>query len=332
MRRPRRTIVAAVVIVAFIVASPRSAQSDAAPLTVVAKIPLPDGKGRIDHLAYDAGRRRLYVAELGNDSVGIVDVARQRFERRVPGFAEPQGIAYLATTDAVYVSTAGDGFLRAFHAADMSKMASAKLGEDADNVRVDATAARVYVGFGGGGIAILDPGTLERLGDIPLRGHPEGFQLSATDERIFVNVPDAREIAVIGRFGEKQLSSWPVTEMRGNFPMAIDEAGGQVISVFRSPAHIASFQASTGKIVRAVEACGDADDVFVDARRLRVYVVCGEGVVDVLNKTTLERIARIQTASGARTGLFSPDADLLFIAARATPDSGAAVWVLKPGD
>ena len=89
---------------------------------------------------------------------------------------------------------------------------------------------------------------------------------------------------------------------------------------------------SSGAVTRSASVCGDADDVFVDAKRGRIYVVCGEGFVDVLSSTTLERIEQIPTAEGARTGLFSAEADLLFVAARATSDGEAAVWVFQPND
>jgi len=301
-------------------------------LAVIAKIPLPDSKGRIDHLAFDPDRGRLFVAELGNNSVAIVDVARQRFERRLTGLAEPQGIAFVAETDAVYVATGGDGVLRAFQAADMSAIASVDVGDDADNIRVDAKSGRVYVGVGDGGLAALDPRTLARLGEIPLRGHPEGFQLSSRGAHIFVNVPDSREVAVVDRSTGKQVTSWSTGELRGNFPMAIDDASGEVVSVFRSPPKIVAYRATNGKVVHEAEICADADDVFVDMRRNRLYVICGAGVIDVLKGATLERIARISTVEGARTGLFAADDDLLFVAARAAADRDAAVWVLKPND
>ena len=301
-------------------------------MAVLAKIPLPDSKGRIDHLAFDPDRRRLFVAELGNNSVAIVDVARQRFERRLTGLAEPQGIAFVAETDTVYVATGGDGVLHAFHAADMSAIASVDVGDDADNIRVDSNAGRVYVGVGDGGLAALHPRTLARLREIPLKGHPESFQLSILGPLIFVNVPDAREIAVVDRSTGKQAASWSTGELRGNFPMAIDDASGEVVSVFRSPAKIVAYRATTGKVVHEAEICGDADDVFLDRKRSRIYVICGAGFIDVLTRTTFERIARIPTAEGARTGLFSADDDRLFVAARSTLNNGAAVWVLKPND
>jgi hypothetical protein len=44
------------------------------------------------------------------------------------------------------------------------------------------------------------------------------------------------------------------------------------------------------------------------------------------------RISHIATAAGARTSLFVPELDLLFIAARATSSEPAAIWVFRPKD
>ena len=64
------------------------------PLVLERKIPLGEVQGRIDHLAIDLARDRLFVAELGNDSLGVVDLAASKILRRIGGLSEPQGVAY----------------------------------------------------------------------------------------------------------------------------------------------------------------------------------------------------------------------------------------------
>jgi len=297
--------------------------------SVVAVIPLPDVKGRIDHLAYDPVDQTVFVAELGNGTVEAVDIAHRRIERRLSGFGEPQGLAYSEALGRLYVAS-GDGHVNSYHRADLTLDRSVDIGPDADNVRIDAPAKRLYVGHGDGAIAVLDAITLAPLASIALRGHPESFQLSTTDSRIFVNVPGADEVAILDRAQKKQIGSWPNGAMRANYPIAIDAANGRAITVFRQPARIVSRDPAHGSVAADEPTCADADDVFIDERRQRVYVVCGEGVVDVLSNPALHRIARLPTASGARTGLFRADADRLFVAARANGAAPAALWVLAP--
>src|SRR5258708_37815254 len=77
-------------------------------LTLESKIPLGDVVGRIDHLAVDLARRRLFVAELGDNSVGVVDLAGGKVLHRISGLKEPQGVGYVPTADTLYAANAGD--------------------------------------------------------------------------------------------------------------------------------------------------------------------------------------------------------------------------------
>ena len=309
------------------------AASEAAPLSVEAKISLGDVAGRMDHLAFDPTRRRLYVAELSNNTIGIVDLKAKRLLRTVAGFIEPQGIAYEPSTDSIYVANGGEGAVRVLRASDFTAVATIRVGADPDNVRVDATTKRVYVGYGSdaGALAIIDPARHEKIGDIPLKKHPESFQLERGD-RIFVNVPEANEIAVVSRASRSQVASWPTGNLHANFPLALDETTGRAIAIFRQPARVGVFDASSGQMVGKFDTCTDADDTFVDAKRNRLYVICGEGYVDVMEMARgdkYSRVGRLATSPGSRTGLLIADLDRLVVAIRASARSDAAVWLLQ---
>ncbi len=304
------------------------------PLVLETKIPLGDIKGRIDHLTIDVARRRLFVAELGNNTVGVVDIDGRKVIRRLEGFDEPQGVAYLSQTETLYVANGGDGVLLAFRGAQLEPVGKVALEDDADNIRIDRDQGRVYVGAGSGNLTIIDAAAFKKVGEVRLKGHPESFQLESEGSRIYVNVPDAREVAVLDRKTNKQIASWPTAGLRSNYPMALESSRKRVLVAFRQPATLVSFDAGSGAVQERVEICGDADDVFVDARRGYIYVACGQGVMDVLtsrgDRTT--RVARIETSPGARTAFFSPELDRLFVAARAAGGEGAAVWVFRPAD
>jgi hypothetical protein len=87
-----------------------------------------------------------------------------------------------------------------------------------------------------------------------------------------------------------------------------------------------------GRMNASADACGDIDDVFVDAKRQRIYASCGEGFVDVIDKagTPWRRLTRIRTVAGARTSLFVPELDRLFVAVRASSGEAPAIWVMRP--
>jgi YVTN family beta-propeller protein len=330
MSNPLRTIAAGFAGIAMLASTGASAQfEDKGSLQLEAKILLGDVRGRIDHMAVDLKRQRLFVAELGNDSVGVVDLASHSLIRTIPGLNEPQGVGYEPSTDTLFVANARDGSVRLLDGNEYKATGRIELGSDADNVRIDATAKHVVVGFGDGGLAILDPSTRSKVQNVALPAHPESFQI--VENRIFVNLPDARAIAIVDGASGKQLAIWPMPK-GGNFAMAVDRDRRQILVAFRSPPELAIFAMADGKTVASVQTCGDVDDLFVDGKRSRVYVSCGAGYVDEfdIDGATYRRTARIPTAAGARTALFVPELDRLLVAVRAGFAGPAAIWMFKP--
>ena len=333
MLHPQRTIVAVLTGIVLLVNTAASAQAaDASPLQLETKIMLGDVRGRIDHMAIDLKRQRLYVAELGNDSVGIVDLANRKLIHGIEGLKEPQGVGYEPSTDMLYVANAGDGSVRLFEGNDYKPAGHIELGSDADNIRIDPATNRVFIGYGSGALAIIDPATRTKIGEVPVKAHPEAFQIDPATSQIFVNVPDAHGIAVVDRASQSAVGNWRIPDRGANFPMALDQVRRRVLVIFRAPAELGVFSMTNGKLIATVETCGDADDVFVDPKRDRVYVSCGAGFLDVLEPkdATYRRITRVPTISGARTSLFVPELDRLLVAVRARAGAPAAVWVFRP--
>jgi DNA-binding beta-propeller fold protein YncE len=312
--------------------TPAVAAAASAALELESKIYLGEVHGRLDHLAIDLSRQRLFVAELGNDSVGVVELKRGTV-RTLGELNEPQGVGYVPSTDTLYVANARDGAVRLFQGAGLMPAGQIILGGDADNIRVDDAAHLIFVGYGNGALAVIDALSRRRIADIPLRAHPESFQLEPTGRRIFVNVPDASEIGVVDRVTGKPIATWRTDSLRANFPLALDEAHRAVLAIFRHPAKVGVFRAEDGHLVTTVSTCGDADDLFIDAKRNRIYVSCGEGYLAVLalQNGRYEELARIATAPGARTSLFVPEIDRLLLAVRAAGTTPASVWVFRPG-
>jgi DNA-binding beta-propeller fold protein YncE len=287
------------------------------PLALVRSIDLPGVEGRIDHLAFDAGSQRLYVAALGNDTVEVVDVSTGTHLKSLPGFREPQGIAVVPDAKIVAVANGqGDG-LQLINVADDRLGAMIRLGDDSDNLRYDATAMRLYVGFGSGALAAITPINARVVGEAKLAGHPESFQLERSGPRVFVNVPTADHIAVVDRGSMKVIATWPVTTAKSNFPMALDEGNHRLFIGCRRPAKVLVFDTASGKETSSFDIVGDTDDLFYDAPRKRLYVSGGEGFIDVIQDqggNRLSRIAHMATAAGARTALFVPDQNRLYLA------------------
>jgi DNA-binding beta-propeller fold protein YncE len=309
----------------------------AEPLVLQRAIALEGVSGRIDHMAIDLARKRLFVAELGNGTLDAIDLDAGQVIRRITGLKEPQGAGYAPGPDVLAIASAGDGSVRLFHGAELSPAGIIMLGDDADNVRFDSATGRFVVGYGGGALAVIDPVGGTVVSRIRMAAHPEGFQIDPDNHRAFVNVPDARQIAVIDTTSGHQSATWQMAGLTANFPLAFDRAAEAIAVVFRNPPRLVVLDARSGTTIANLASCGDADDVFFDGKRRRLYASCGDGRVDAWQQegTAYRRLGSVKTASGARTSLFVPELDRLFVAARAGyfgMGSGAAILELRPED
>jgi hypothetical protein len=325
-----RRCVVAIIVAVGLAGAPRAHAEP--PLALERTIPLHDVRGRIDHMAVDLGRKRLLVAELGNDTVDAIDLSAGTVAHRLTGLHEPQGVGYAEGADVILVANARDGSVRLFGAADFSPVGTVPLGDDADNVRIDPRNGLAVVGYGSGGLAVIDPRSRAKTADIKLPAHPESFQIDPATGRAYVNIPEARQIAVVDLDARRVVANWPMRDAGANFPMALDPKQSLLASVFRSPAALLLLDIGSGAVKQRLAACGDADDVFFDLPRSRIYISCGAGEVAVLHRdATWQALDPVRTASGARTSLFVPQLDRLYVAERAGMlGSDAAIRVYRP--
>ena len=317
-----RRAIAAMAVVLLVVASSALAQ----PLTLSHRVELPSVQGRIDHMDIDVDGNRLFVAALGAGSIEVVDLRAGKRIERITGLQEPQGVVYAAAAHRLFIASGASGDVRAFGDGKLPAVATAKGLDDADNLRFDVTTGRLYVGYGHA-LAILDTDLrlVERVG---LSGHPEAFEFERAGPHLYVNVPSAGHIAVVDRSTAKLIATWGLGGASRNFPMALDEPNHRLFVATRQPARLLVYDTTTGKRTTELPVCGDADDLFHDGQRRRLYLVCGEGVVDVIDQRDTDRYAvsqQVKTSIGARTGLFAPRLSTLFVAVPSHAESPAEI-------
>ena len=294
-----------------------AAANYAQPLKLKQTIALPGVEGRIDHFAFDVAGERLFLCALGNNSVEIVDLRKGERVHSITGLGSPQGVAFVPDLDRLFVANDNGGICRIYDAKSFQELSSLDLKDDADNVRYDAASKKIYVGFGSGGIAIVNAADAKQVGSIKLSAHPEAFELEKRGKRIFVNVPNSRQVTVADRDKNEVVATWKTDLAFGNFPMALDETNRRLFVGCRIPSRLVVLNTKSGELVAKIEISGDADEIFYDNKRHRIYAVCGGGKIDVIEQTDSNNYkvsAKIDTASGARTGLFVPERDTLFVA------------------
>jgi DNA-binding beta-propeller fold protein YncE len=235
----------------------------------------------------------------------------------ITGLGAPQGIAYIPELDRLFIANDKGGICKIYDAKSFQMVGELDLKDDADNVRYDQATKKIYVGFGSGGIAVVNAPDAKQISSIKLTAHPEAFELEKNGKRIFVNVPNSRHLAVIDRDKGQVINTWKTDLAFGNFPMALDEANHRLFVGCRLPSKLVVLNTDSGDIVAKANISGDPDDVFYDGKRRRIYAICGAGKIDVVEQTdanTYKASAKIDTANGARTGLFVPERDTLFVA------------------
>jgi DNA-binding beta-propeller fold protein YncE len=293
------------------------AESGDAGIQLKQTIPLPGVEGRIDHFAFDAAGARLFVCALGNNTVEVLDVRKGERIHSINGPGAPQGVAYIPESDRIFIANDEGGICRIYDGKSFAQIGELNFKDDADNVRYDDSSKRVYVGFGGGGIGIINAADGKQIGTIKLDAHPEAFELEKHGNRIFVNVPNSRHVAVIDRGQGRVVATWKMGLAFANFPMALDETNHRLFIGCRLPSKLVVLNTDSGNVVAKIDISGDTDEVFYDRKRHRIYTICGAGKIDIIDQAdanNYKTLTTIDTADSARTGLFVPERDTLFVA------------------
>ena len=301
-------------------------------LTPVAKIALPDVRGRMDQLAADVANGRLLVASSGNDSVEIADVITNRRVSSIVVLGGPRGVGYLTSIDRVFVANGGTGTVTAYEGTTGKLAASNTLGAEAGNVRVAAPENAIWVGYGQGALALLD-GNLKKLGEVAVGGHPAAFELESAGTRIFVNVPQRHYVAVIDRRKMTVTAILPITEGDGNFAMSLDETHKRLFVVCQRPSRMLVLDTDSGATLASMQTVGDAGDVSYDPIHARVYVSGGEGSIAIYEQQSADvyrSLGTVPTVAGARTSLFVAEWNLFFVAVRERGSEAAEIRVYRP--
>ena len=259
----------------------------------------------------------MFVCAIGNNTGEVLDLRKGERVHSIRDLGSPQGLVYVPELNRLLIANDKGGLCQIYDAKSWRLIGTVDLRDDADNVRYDSVTKQIYVGFGDGGIGVINATDGRRVGSIKLAGHPEAFELEKHGRRIFVNVPNAGHVAVIDRDKGEVTATWKTDGAAANFPMALDEAGHRLFIACRNPAKLVGLNTDSGETVMMLDISGDADEVFYDAKRRRLYAICGAGFIDIIQQADSDhynRIERVPTASGARTGFFVAERDDLFIA------------------
>jgi hypothetical protein len=175
----------------------------------------------------------------------------------------------------------------------------------------------VYVACKDGALGVIDASANVQLGEVKLPAHPEAFCLEPRSERIFVNVPKVSTVFVLDRRKSEVIATWPLKAAKTNYTMALDDKSGRLFVGCREPASMVVLDTATGQAVTTLPIGGDTDCIFYDEAHRRIYVTGAKGTLDVIEQVDANHyrsLDRLKTAPLARTCLYVPESDRLFVA------------------
>jgi DNA-binding beta-propeller fold protein YncE len=303
----------AAALTALVLAGP----APAAELELVQTIVLKGKPGGLDHLALDAKRGRLFVANKVNNTLDVVDLKAGKLLEQKTNQTAIQGIAYAPDLDRVYVGLGTGGLCNIFDGESYKTLDTVKFKDDADNVRYNPATKLVYVAHAEKMLGVIDAKTFELKADIKLPDTAEGFQMETKRPRIYVNAPGAGVVAVIDSDKNEVVTTYPVKKAGGAHPLALDEANHRIYIGCRKEPMIVVLDTEKGTEITGVPIPGDVDDLWLDAKRKRLYASCGEGFLVVLKQVDADHqevLEKIPTVKGAKTCLYAPETGRLYLA------------------
>jgi len=259
----------------------------------------------------------MFVCALGNNRVEVLDLRKGERIHSITGLGAPQGVAYIPELDRLFVANDNGGICKIYDAKSFQTVGELNFKDDADNLRYDRATKKIYVGFGAGGIGVVNALDGKQIGSIKLSAYPEAFELEKSGRRIFVNIPNSRHVAVTDRDKGEVIATWKTDLAFGNFALALDEANHRLFIGCRIPSKLVVLNTDSGNVVAKIDISGDPDDVFYESKRHRIYAICGAGKIDIIEQTdanTYKAFAKVDTADGACTGIFMHERDTLFVA------------------
>ena len=308
---------------------------EANPLVLTRTIALPDVQGGFNHMSVDAEHQRLFAPAPANHTLEIIDLSSGHAWRSLAG-ERPTAARYAPEFNQLYVPRGQS--VHIYDGRTFELISRVDLQSVLDELQYDASARQLYVGCmtpGKTGIAVIAIPEGKLLGKIPLPAKPQGIAVEQGGKRIFANVPSLKQVAVVDRDKRALLHPWRLQDVKGNTPMALDEAHHRLFVGARRPPRLVVLDTLTGKPVAEVAIDGFADDLFYDPTCQRIYISCGEGFIDVIEQHDAGHyrlLARLPTAEDAATSTFSAQLKSFYLGVPRSGDQPAEIRVFKVGN
>ena len=261
------------------------------------------GDGGWDYVTLDSAGRNLYVTRTTHTMV--IDTARGQVVEDIPGTARAHGVALVPEVGRGFISDGKGASVLVFDMKSGATLGKVPAAEDADGIIYDPASKKVLVMCGDAHqmIAIapdVDPKSGAASATVDLGGSPE-FAVADGKGRVFVNIEDKDEVAVVDTNAMKVIARWPLGPGKHPTGMSMDPASRRLFIGCRN-GHLIIMNADDGKIV-ADFPIGQYVDATAFDHGL-VLASCGDGTLTVVREVSPDKFELAQTVKtqiGART-------------------------------
>jgi DNA-binding beta-propeller fold protein YncE len=314
---------------------PLAAKPVHGPLTLLSTTPLPQVTGGdFDHFAVDLQHSRLYVSA---EKYGSIEVFRlpdgQHLASEKTVAKSPHKILLANDEEELFIADAGDANVKIVDTRIFKVKKVIPLAPQPDSGVADRKKGIFYVGNGGAKshknsgyvslISIADGSVLGRI-EVP------GAQLKAmvidhATDRLFVNLRDKNEIAVIDLKTRKLTSIWHIPGPSVNSAMALDPKENRLFIGSRLPGKLFVLDASNGSVIQTLDIVDISDDMHFDGEHHRLYIT-GSGGLDVVRQLDKDRYAIEQHLDtlGGKTSVYIPSLRRFYVVHTKGPQAGEA--------
>jgi DNA-binding beta-propeller fold protein YncE len=292
--------------------STRDAQT--LPLRLVADVALPGRASRFDYESFDARRRRLYIAHLGDGSVVAFDAARRRVVRSVPGVAGVHGVLAVPALDRVFATATDAHQLVAISLERLKIVGRTPAGSFPDGLDYDPLHRRIFVSDKTGQSEVVVDARGRRVRTIRLGGEAGNVRYDAASRRMLVAVAGKEQLAAIDAGRLRVVSRIRLAGCDGAHGVYVDSARRLAFVACEDNAQLVVVDLKRGRATSRLPVGEGPDVLAFDASRGRVYVATESGVVSVLAERgrSLRQLGRDELAPHAHSVAVDPTTHLVY--------------------
>lgn len=272
------------------------------------ELPANRSKGGFDHADVHSPTDRLYVAHTCNDSVDIIDCARDRYIESISGFTAIAGALVSEARGLIFTSNRGENTVSVFSPGAERDAVKIGVGEKPNGLAFDpARGILIAANVGDPSIpdshtvSVVDVDRRQRIAEIKVPGRTRWTIYDPAREMFYVNIASPARIVAIDARSPGTISQEYEVPAAGPHGLDLDPVTGRLFCACDAGVLFA-IDAVSGRVLGDVPLSGVPDVIFLQPSTSRMYVAIGDpGVIDVVDIDSMRREEVAQTEAGAHT-------------------------------